>query len=274
MTTRIIDANGQVRIGNKLVGMVDWNVIPGADAAVASADNGVLTVYGDLTDDSTLQLPGSDSEAPPVAPGGQVAVYLAGNPDGNTVVVDPGSDATIAGQSGFVLTAQFQFAVFVYDGDGDWGIQSLVTNSTGVPGLAEVLSSNPDAGGQEITGGSAATAVASLPILSQLTSQLTITSGTLPDLGSWVSGTGKQNTADRQVVVNVEFVTDGTANAATCAIAISPDNTTYTTIGTPTASVAVNTVGSVKFLVPVLVPDSWYIKVTFARGTVAASIYY
>lgn len=274
MTTRIIDANGQVRIGNRLVGMVDWNVIPGIDDGITIADNGDLVVYGDLTDTGRVALPGSEADFPPNSPGGQVAVYVAGDPDGNDVTIDPGSGFTVAGQPTFSLVAQFQFAVFVYDGDLDWGIQSLVTNSSGVPGLAEVLASNPDANGVEITTGGEANAAASLPILSQLSSYKTITSGTLPDAGSWVSGTAVQNPGGGQITVNVEVVTDGTANAATCAIAISPDNTTFTTIGTPTASVGVNTAGAVKFLVPVSLPQSWYVKLTFSHCTVAASIYY
>lgn len=120
----------------------------------------------------------------------------------------------------------------------------------------------------------AAAAVTSAPKLSDLSSYLTLTSGTLPNTGAWSSGTAKVNPVTRSITVNVEFVTDGSANAATCAIAISPDNSTYTTIGTLTASVGVNTAGSVTLVAPVNVPTGWYIRLTFARGTVAASIYY
>lgn len=120
----------------------------------------------------------------------------------------------------------------------------------------------------------AAAAVNAAPRLSQLSSALTITSGTLPNLGTWTSTTPIQNPVARQITVNVAFVTNGTANAATCAIAISPDNVTYTTIGTLTASTAVNTVGAVQLVAPVNLPAGWYIKLTFVQGTVAASIYY
>lgn len=120
----------------------------------------------------------------------------------------------------------------------------------------------------------AAAATTQVPRISQLTSALTITSGALPNTGAWVSGTGKINPVARQIVVALEIVTDGTANAATCAVAISPDDTTYTTIATPGASVAVNTVGVVTLLSSVTVPAGWFIKITFAHCTVAASNYY
>ncbi len=125
-----------------------------------------------------------------------------------------------------------------------------------------------------VTNVPAAAAVTSAPRLAQLTSALTITSGALPALGAWSSGTAQQNPVTRQIVVVVEVVTDGTANAATCAIAISPDDTTFTTVGTPGASAAVNTVGAVTLVSSVTVPAGWWIKLTFAHCTVAASNYY
>ncbi|HMC69890.1 MAG TPA: hypothetical protein VKJ07_12115, partial [Mycobacteriales bacterium] len=125
----------------------------------------------------------------------------------------------------------------------------------------------------------AAAAATSAPQLDQLTSALTITASTLPNTGAWASTTAKQNpttvtTPARQVTINVEFVTDATNALASCAIAISPDNSTYTTIGTATLAAALNNLGAVKFVVPVHLPAAWWIKLTFAQGTVAASIYY
>lgn len=105
-----------------------------------------------------------------------------------------------------------------------------------------------------------------------------LTSGALPDTGAWVSGTAKQNPTHggiiRDVTVCVVVVTDGTANAATCTVALSPDDVTYTTIGIPGASAAVNTVGAVTTLVPVHLPADWFIKLTLSHVTVAASVYY
>lgn len=120
----------------------------------------------------------------------------------------------------------------------------------------------------------AAAAATNLPRLSQLTSALTITSGTLPNLGSWVSTTPKQNPVARQIVAVIEVVTDGTANVATCKIEISPNNSDYTTIATPGASAAVNTVGAVTVATSVTIPAAWWIKLTLTHATVAASIYY
>ena len=102
-----------------------------------------------------------------------------------------------------------------------------------------------------------------------------ITAGTLPNTGAWVSGTAKVNPVARQVTVNVECVFDGTNNAATVAIAISPDNSTFTTVGTPGVSAAINNVGGLTVLSPVALPEGWYIKLTIAaHASVAASIYY
>lgn len=121
----------------------------------------------------------------------------------------------------------------------------------------------------------AAAATTSAPRLNQLTSALTVTSGALPNTGAWASGTAKVNPVTRQITVNVEVVFDGTANAATVVIAISSDDSTYTTVGTPGVSAAINTVGGLTMLCPVTLPAGWYIKLTIAtHAAVAASIYY
>src|ERR1700693_4019408 len=86
-----------------------------------------------------------------------------------------------------------------------------------------------------------------------------ITSGTLPNTGAWVSGTAKVNPVARQATVNVETVTGGTNAIAACVIAISPDNSTFTTLGTPGASAAINNPGAFTMLVPVTLPSGWYI---------------
>lgn len=101
-----------------------------------------------------------------------------------------------------------------------------------------------------------------------------ITSGTLPNTGAWVSGTAKVNPVSRPITVAVEVVTAGTNTIATCVVAISPDNSTFTTLGTPGAVAAQNNTGVTTSLVTVPLPQGWYIKLTFANCTVAASIYY
>src|SRR5437868_324208 len=99
--------------------------------------------------------------------------------------------------------------------------------------------------GQLVLTDAPAAAPTDFALLNQLTSALTVTAGAVPQLAAaWVSGTAKQNPVARQIVIALEIVVDGTANIATCAVAISPDNSTFTTIGTPGASAAVNTVGA------------------------------
>jgi hypothetical protein len=102
----------------------------------------------------------------------------------------------------------------------------------------------------------------------------TITAGTLPNTGAWVSGTAKVNPVSRQVTVAVEIVGDATNNAASCVIALSPDNSTYTTLATPSLAAAVNNTGAITMAAMVTLPEGWYIKLTLAHVTVAASIYY
>jgi hypothetical protein len=101
-----------------------------------------------------------------------------------------------------------------------------------------------------------------------------ITSGTLPNTGAWVSGTAKVNPVARQITVAVEIVGDATNNAASCVIAISPDNSTFTTLATPALAAAVNNTGAVTLAAMVTLPQGWYIKLTLVHVTVAASIYY
>jgi len=128
---------------------------------------------------------------------------------------------------------------------------------------------NDDAGITRYSGNIIYTSTSAQPAV-----QSPISSGALPDTGAWVSGTAKVNPATRNITVAVEVVGDNTANAATCAIAISPDDTTYTTLGTVTIDATVNTGGVDKQLVCVPLPQGWYIKLTLSHATVAASKYW
>lgn len=101
-----------------------------------------------------------------------------------------------------------------------------------------------------------------------------ITSGTLPNTGAWVSGTAKVNPVTRQITVAVEVVGDATNNVATCAVAISPDNSTFTTLETISLAAAVNNTGAITVAANVPLPKGWYIKLTLSHTTVAASFYY
>ena len=109
---------------------------------------------------------------------------------------------------------------------------------------------------------------------SELTSAGTVTSGTLPNTGAWVSTTAKVNPVARDITVILEIVGDATNNIASCVIAISPNNSDYTTVATPSLAAAVNNTGAITMAACVPLPKGWYIKLTLTHVTVAASIYY
>ncbi len=180
-----------------------------------------------------------------------------------------GQTATVAPTTGAHLVGDF---VTTTNG------RVFVCSVAGTPGtwveVGTLPSGNIAMGTNKITGIGVAATTTGVPSLNQLTSALTITAGTLPNTGAWSSGTAKVNPVARQIVVVVEAVTDATNNAATCAIAISPDDSTYTTVGTPGVAQAVNNLGAVTLVTSVTVPAGWFIKLTLTHTTVAASLYY
>lgn len=102
-----------------------------------------------------------------------------------------------------------------------------------------------------------------------------ITSGTLPQLAAWVSGTAQQNPVSRAITVALATTGDATNNAATVAVAISPNNSDYTTLATVSLAAAVNNTGAITLLNNVSVPYGWWIKLTIgAHAAVAQSYYY
>jgi hypothetical protein len=121
----------------------------------------------------------------------------------------------------------------------------------------------------------AATAPGDFALLNQLTSALTVTSGALPQLAAaWVSGTAKVNPVARQIVIPLAITGDATNNVATCAVAISADDATYTTVATVSLAAAVNNTGAITLLSSVILPAGWYIKLTLSHTTVTQSNYY
>jgi hypothetical protein len=116
------------------------------------------------------------------------------------------------------------------------------------------------------------TTAAAIAGLNQVSPVGTITSGTLPNTGAWVSGTAKVNPTTRDITVFVEVVSSGTNAIASCVIALSADNSTFTTVGTTSIAAAINNLGAQTFVVPVRLPNGWFLKLTFANATVAASI--
>lgn len=87
------------------------------------------------------------------------------------------------------------------------------------------------------------------------------------------SGTGKQIVAGQTVTVYGVWTADGTNNVATCTIALSPDNSTYSNIQVISLAAAVNNTGAVALPVDVTVPAGWYVKFTSVHGTVGTLTY-
>ena len=98
----------------------------------------------------------------------------------------------------------------------------------------------------------------------------TIVSGALPTV-TLTSTTGAQVSTARDVTLYVPLTGDATNNAATCAIALSPDNTTYTTVGTVSLAAAVNNTGAVVLVESVRVPAGWYVKLTTSHMAIGAT---
>ena len=100
-----------------------------------------------------------------------------------------------------------------------------------------------------------------------------ITSGALPTV-SLTSGTGAVIDAanDRRIAVPVTF-TPTSGAAATCAIAVSPDGTTYTTLTTKTVP-AGTALDSFIDMVELTVPAGWRLKLTATNATIGTASYY
>lgn len=185
------------------------------------------------------------------------------------------------GRFGVTLTNDHESSFRVIDSAAGIALRvDDLTNASTTNAVVHTASNTLDDGngGGATFGGQVAVAPASAansaPTLSQLSSYLTITSGALPNLGAWISGTAKQNPLAQDITVNVVVVMDGTANAASCTIGISSDNVTYTTIGAPGVSAAINTVGAETLFAAVSLPNTWWIKLTLVHCTIAASVYY
>src|SRR5438876_6930649 len=91
---------------------------------------------------------------------------------------------------------------------------------------------------------------------------------------TFVSGTGKKIDAavDRELIVPVTFNPTAGA-AATCLVQLSPDNVTYTTLGTETEPAGVAFDGTIHLL-RLLVPANWFIKLTVTNATIGTGTYY
>jgi hypothetical protein len=111
------------------------------------------------------------------------------------------------------------------------------------------------------------------PQLSQLSPVGTIGGGALPTQ-QLVSTTGAQilTTRDTETVTPVTFNPTAGA-AATCVVALSPDNSTYSNVGTETEPAGIALDGTIH-LVKVRVPAGWYLKMTTTNATLGLTTLY
>jgi len=100
-----------------------------------------------------------------------------------------------------------------------------------------------------------------------------ITSGALPT-ATLSSGTGAQISATRDTRVGILYTLDATNNIATVKLELSPDGTTYSSLGTMSFAAAVNNTGAIAQLLTFGVPAGWYVKVTVVHATITSTTYY
>ena len=87
------------------------------------------------------------------------------------------------------------------------------------------------------------------------------------------SGTGKQIVAGQTVTVYCCFTSDATNNVSTCTVALSPDNTTYSTVLPISVAAALNNLGAITLPISLVVPAGWYVKFTSVHGAVGTLTY-
>lgn len=100
-----------------------------------------------------------------------------------------------------------------------------------------------------------------------------IVSGALPTV-SLSSGTAAQVSATRNATAVCLITYDATNNVASHKVELSPDNSTFSSLGTASIAAAVNNTGAIAVLVTVPVPAGWYIKVTVVHAAITSTTYY
>jgi hypothetical protein len=109
--------------------------------------------------------------------------------------------------------------------------------------------------------------------LNQVSPVAIVTSGAL-STATLVSGAGAQVSTSRDVESVTPVTFNPTAGAtATCVVALSPDNVTYSALGTETEPVGVTFDGTIH-LVRVRVPAGWYLRLTVTNATIGTTTYY
>jgi hypothetical protein len=106
-----------------------------------------------------------------------------------------------------------------------------------------------------------------------LTTRNPLVSGALPTV-SLSSGTAAQVSTARNVTAAILYTLDATNNVATVKIELSPDNSTFTSLGTMSFAAAINNTGAIALIATVPVPAGWYIKVTVVHAAITSTTYY
>lgn len=205
--------------------------------------------------------------APPESPG---------LPSGWSKNAVAGTTAPSAGTAGLTVT-----------GTGDKGL-NLVGAATVGDGLAGVYIQGSGDEGIVLNGSagtnykvlvigaldiSAAVAAGQAPKLSQLSPLFTITSGALPTV-QLASGTAAQPNSNRDVEVHTPVTFNSlVATQSTCTVALSPDNTTFSTLCVWTEPVGTILAGTIHDVV-VRVPAGWWLKLTTSQAVLGLSTYY
>jgi hypothetical protein len=100
-----------------------------------------------------------------------------------------------------------------------------------------------------------------------------ITAGALPAV-VLASGVGSQIVVGRNVQTHTPVTYTPTAGAAaTCLVELSPDNVTYSALGTQTVPAGVALAGFV-LDTAVAVPDSWWLRLTVTNAALGATTYH
>lgn len=111
------------------------------------------------------------------------------------------------------------------------------------------------------------------PTLGQTSPLFTITAGALPTQ-QFVSGTAAQVSTTRDVEVHTPVTMNSlVATIATCTVALSSDNVTFSTLCIWTEPVGVALAGTI-IDAHVRVPAGWYLKYTTAQAVLGLSTYY
>jgi hypothetical protein len=100
-----------------------------------------------------------------------------------------------------------------------------------------------------------------------------ITSGALPTV-TLTSGVGVQilTTRDAETVTSVTF-NSTVSLGATCTVALSPDNVTYSTLAIETEPVGVGLAGTIKGI-HARVPAGWYLRLSVAQAVIGTTTYF